>query len=1650
MLYQNHVNKHDNNIDISTDMNNLNRNKRDTRCIPGKKPLTHLTKNAKESHTVSSLMNSLNQKTANIKYSNDPNIVLLLGLSGAGKTTLAQYLFGNNSNLLSVAKRNECNETTSDFYIKDIEKKIGNNALLSHTEYPDLKIDLETNTPVYDCPGFSDTRHPEYDISGAYFIKAVSDKAKALKFIFVVDYNSVITGANREEFITLARHATDMINNISKYKESIALIATKIKDDKPDYQRIRAIVVFLQDVRQTLSEMNQEPNVQSFIDILLTTSGPGNQDYTRIGLMPKFDTEGRLIDLPTVKDHKKSILTIIHNNIKFTKIDTTDVKPSISSNSVYYIDDLANEVTQQMWIHIEAVVQHVQLFYDDLIRNMKEKIHSFNHHDKSIVDIDLSQAKLFSTKLNTGLSVISDFTENIKSKTTLNEILKYIISSALISEVHLSQEIVSNISTQQKDLEFLHTLIHKPKNSFSLDQLIIFFENLKIHLTLLSNHFHNDVSDVTDQIKNTILSIEYNIMNEIQKNYTHLTKTIRNNKILFSLMNSGYSGLMKIRDVANGPNVTYKCINQIQETVQHFNFTNTNIKSVNHTFQYTSKLINQLNFLQTLNNQSPDRYSWKCTAEINRVISYFDDSSKWYRSLIHLNESLLECNILNNFSPNEINNMISKNDSGKTVQDTNFNFFLQKVYSSSIYNLEYWQNIKLDQSKLKSLRKISNFISKYQSMHENCSSNNSPINDNSILLSDLYTTEGFIHEILTTENQFYDLHDKISLMKTSYESLLNKLTRYFKKITTKPEHGENIKALQYVFAIAATKLYRLNHNFEGTSIDLDIIEYFTIVEEHIKEYNKALKEVNINKHEQEYRRGIDESVRTTNDFVENHLQSAIDENIEKLDENIGMMIDNLITQRGSVENEMKNLDKSRSMIEGQLILKTLFGTLQFVGSSLAILGPVGAVMDSIAGIRNTNATSLLPEINAMMPITKLPASVSKYIPKISEHLKNKGKILDKKLYLVEKEFEKFMKKDSTYDLEKIQKKFYESHLEINEMISEDEKIVDANDLKKLTKLEKDIMDLVENEKNALNNELLTVLQDYEKEIKKNSPYNVTSIDNLYMLNKRINELSVEGKKLIEKEQKELKKLKQKVDIIINNHKSVKLEANKLERIKISVLEEYEKEKNKGEINNPKSLNNLLTLRKSLEDLSINHARTLKEMKEVKEIEYKPRMKLLTFVQNTVIMDEAVFEVYSKTKNDQTIIKAVLKIDQAKIKELKKYEQSIYEILIPLIQRLASISSENNFDDQSYVELDIKNWKIKDTIIDVQKQVLDMTQEFDAQDQLFKCFIDKINYGIQTIIQMYDRIQDDMDRKILTNYIADISRNNKITNDSKINDDIDKLELVLKSNMILVKYDQAINAFKQYVFPYAESYPHEFSLMYKYNNLTDLIDKSIGRIKSLREKMMHPDTLLDSEHRSHLHLDFNNLSEKISTVEPYFTWSHELYKDQISKLLQGQEIMIRANIEQFDERNALMFNDIGVYFKLKNATMQAKFDKLMSNLHINMTHLGDSYYRCGSKTYIMSHFPLTFDHSVIPSSNKKFESGNIIYEILTKHPAILSPFTMWKLNLFDTDRFNFEQFTKYTNESIDLQLVGTGQFIYPVPPQCNSNNLEKHYKLSITP
>jgi len=109
------------------------------------------------------------------------NITLVLGNTGAGKTTFMQWIAGDNDKLIA----KEVTKGSGEYIIED-GNRIGSSTIKSKTVFPELVIHSETNTAFYDCPGFSDTRSTSKDIATTYFIKKLTDHAEQIKMVFVV------------------------------------------------------------------------------------------------------------------------------------------------------------------------------------------------------------------------------------------------------------------------------------------------------------------------------------------------------------------------------------------------------------------------------------------------------------------------------------------------------------------------------------------------------------------------------------------------------------------------------------------------------------------------------------------------------------------------------------------------------------------------------------------------------------------------------------------------------------------------------------------------------------------------------------------------------------------------------------------------------------------------------------------------------------------------------------------------------------------------------------------------------------------------------------------------------------------------------------------------------------------------------------------------------------------------------------------------------------------------------------------------------------------------------------------------------------------------------------------------------------------------
>ncbi|XP_069673891.1 uncharacterized protein [Periplaneta americana] len=324
--------------------------------------------------------------------------VLFVGNTGAGKSTLTQFIFADNNALRSVEV------TEGDFIIED-GNKISNSTFLSHTFAPELVFDNETYTYSYDCPGFSDTRSTCHDIASTYFIKKLTNSGGRVKIILTVNYSSVRIGVDRQDFMTLIKHVTQFIRNVTKFRDGIALVVTKVDNTTlrkgnaytlvPDDVVINGIATFLIEFKQHIKDTNGCQNAIALIDTLLLKE---NGKYVRIALFRRPDEAGPLSEISLLQDGKLSLKTLIRHNIHFTEVGRDDLGFTVSERSRNIINDFKETIIEEISKSMCNIVEELKAYYHDKEEEMKDLRQFVDEMDESIKYLTAMYAEISELK----------------------------------------------------------------------------------------------------------------------------------------------------------------------------------------------------------------------------------------------------------------------------------------------------------------------------------------------------------------------------------------------------------------------------------------------------------------------------------------------------------------------------------------------------------------------------------------------------------------------------------------------------------------------------------------------------------------------------------------------------------------------------------------------------------------------------------------------------------------------------------------------------------------------------------------------------------------------------------------------------------------------------------------------------------------------------------------------------------------------------------------------------------------------------------------------------------------------------------------------------------------------------------------------------
>jgi len=162
------------------------------------------------------------------------NVVMVLGLSGTGNSTLVNYL--NDIPLVPKKQKGvfivdlkDPNVTLSECFAIGHKKS-------SKTLYPCSYSPVNKDFSYIDNPGFLDTRSLSIEIANGYFRKNILNNVENIKFLLLITYQSL--QGRRVQFRNTIKVFSDSLGifddrnvDIQKLIKSIGLIITRVNDD---------------------------------------------------------------------------------------------------------------------------------------------------------------------------------------------------------------------------------------------------------------------------------------------------------------------------------------------------------------------------------------------------------------------------------------------------------------------------------------------------------------------------------------------------------------------------------------------------------------------------------------------------------------------------------------------------------------------------------------------------------------------------------------------------------------------------------------------------------------------------------------------------------------------------------------------------------------------------------------------------------------------------------------------------------------------------------------------------------------------------------------------------------------------------------------------------------------------------------------------------------------------------------------------------------------------------------------------------------------------------------------------------------------------------------------------------------------------------
>lgn len=307
------------------------------------------------------ILHEIQNEYKDFKMGDQKDIVLVLGNTGTGKTTVTL--------LISGAKLEAQRVDLGVFRIDLL-----NTTVTLKTTIPNFIVDVETNTDYYDCPGFGGSHDVVLDIIATRSIYDLLNFADNIKVLFTVDYESMqpSTG-DHNGFLELAENAINLFKDVQKYGKGMGMVVTKAakltdgtETDEAIIESVAGLIGQMKDnlhtkLSDTMTDEEQRRTEDKikFSEIFLEQE---SNAYTRLNILRLVDRPGLLEKMDLIQREREAIATIVRYNLMYVPTGDNDFGYSLTDESKRHTAELLTKLDEQLDKHSSDICADLKAF----------------------------------------------------------------------------------------------------------------------------------------------------------------------------------------------------------------------------------------------------------------------------------------------------------------------------------------------------------------------------------------------------------------------------------------------------------------------------------------------------------------------------------------------------------------------------------------------------------------------------------------------------------------------------------------------------------------------------------------------------------------------------------------------------------------------------------------------------------------------------------------------------------------------------------------------------------------------------------------------------------------------------------------------------------------------------------------------------------------------------------------------------------------------------------------------------------------------------------------------------------------------------------------------------------------------------------------